>query len=70
MHFEMHKIILFFSENLKKILCFYSKFRYGRVTLNTGIFLSGLSTIVFQFRYGQVTLNTDIFLFGLSTIIS
>ena len=33
----MHRII-FFTENLKKVLGFTSKFRYGRVTLNTGIF--------------------------------
>ena len=35
--FKMHKKI-FFSENLKKILGFTSKFRWGWVTLNTGIF--------------------------------
>ena len=35
--FQMHKII-FFPENLKQILGFTSKFRYGQVTLNTGIF--------------------------------
>ena len=41
----MHKII-FFPENLKKILGFTSKFfRYGRVNLNTGIFLFGLNHI-------------------------
>ena len=34
----MHEII-FVPENLIKILGFTSKFRYGRVTLNTGIFL-------------------------------
>ena len=33
---------IFFPENLKKILAFTSKFRLGRVTLNTGIFLFGL----------------------------
>ena len=33
--FEMHAIY-FFPENLKKILGFISKFRYGRVTLNQG----------------------------------
>ena len=33
----MHKII-FFPENQKKNLCFTSKFRWGRATLNTGIF--------------------------------
>ena len=33
----MHKIILF-PENLKKNLGFTSKFRYGQVTLNTGVF--------------------------------
>ena len=38
MPFKMHKKN-FFSENLKKIL----GFRYGWVTLNTGIFLFGLS---------------------------
>ena len=36
--FKMHTII-FFPENLKKILGFISKFRYGRVTLNTCIVL-------------------------------
>ena len=35
--FKMHKIIVF-PENLKKKLGFTSKFRKGRVTLNTGIF--------------------------------
>ena len=30
---------IFFSENLKKILRFTSKFRESRVTLNTGILL-------------------------------
>ena len=35
--FKMHKII-FFPENLKKILGFTSKFRKGWVTLNTGVF--------------------------------
>ena len=40
-HFKMHKII-FFPENLKKILGFTSKFRLGPVNLNTGIFLFGL----------------------------
>ena len=35
--FKMHKII-FFPENLKKILGFTSKFMKGQVTLNTGIF--------------------------------
>ena len=39
--FKMHKII-FFPENLKKILGFTSKFRLDRVTLNTGIYLFGL----------------------------
>ena len=41
----MHKII-FFPENLKKILGFTSKFRYGRVTLNTGIFSFGPIQII------------------------
>ena len=42
--FKMHKII-FFSENLKKILGFTSKFRQGRVTLHSKhrFFLFGLS---------------------------
>ena len=45
MPFKMHKIIFFFfSENLKKILGFTSKFRYGQVTLNTGIFLFSLNS--------------------------
>ena len=35
--FKMQKLI-FFPENLKKILGFTSKFRLGPVTLNTGIF--------------------------------
>ena len=39
--FKMHKII-FFPENLKKILGFTCKFRQVQVTLNTGIFLFGL----------------------------
>ena len=34
---KMHKI-LFFPENLIKILGFTSKCRWGRVTLNTGVF--------------------------------
>ena len=34
---KMHKII-FFPENLKKILGFTSKFRKGPFSLNTGIF--------------------------------
>ena len=34
--------IIFFPENLKKILGFTSKFSKGRVTLNTGILLFGL----------------------------
>ena len=37
----MHEII-FFPENLKKILGFTSKFRYGWVTINTVIFVFGL----------------------------
>ena len=41
--FKMHKI-LFFPEKLKKILGFTSKFRLGRVTLNTDIFLFGLNS--------------------------
>ena len=36
----MHKII-FFPENLNKILGFTSKFRYGGDTLNTGILIFG-----------------------------
>ena len=40
--FKMHKII-YFPENLKKVyLDFISKFRFGRVTLNMGIFLGAL----------------------------
>ena len=39
--FKMHKII-FFPENLKKILGFTCKFRKSWVTLNAGIFLFGL----------------------------
>ena len=35
--FKIHKII-FLPEILKRILGCTSKFRYGRVTLNTGIF--------------------------------
>ena len=31
--------IIYFPENLKKILSFTSKFRQGGVTLNTGFFL-------------------------------
>ena len=50
----MHKII-FFPENLKKILCLTSKFRYGWVTLNTGIF----------FLFGLNKGNTALYLFGL-----
>ena len=34
----MNKIMFFFPESLKKILGLASKFRYGQVTLNTGIF--------------------------------
>ena len=43
MHFERHFAFQnayksIFPENLKQILGFTSKFRYGRVTLNTAIF--------------------------------
>ena len=41
MSFKMHKIV-FFSRKTEKILGFTSKFRQGRVTLKTGIFLFGL----------------------------
>ena len=41
----MHKII-FFPENLKKILGVTSKFRYGWVTLNTGIFYLALDKVI------------------------
>ena len=51
--FKMHKIV-FFPQNLKKILGFTSKFRQGRVILNTG---------------GPVTLNTGIFYMALSTML-
>ena len=37
--------LYFFPENLKKILGFTSKFRYGLVTLNTGVFLFGLNVL-------------------------
>ena len=40
MHFKMHKII-FFPENLI-FLGFTRKFRKGRVTLNTWVYLFGL----------------------------
>ena len=36
MPFKMHKIVFFFSENLKNLVL-TSKFRYGRVIINTGI---------------------------------
>ena len=42
MPFKMHKI-MFFPENLKKILGFTSKFRQGWVTLNAGIFYFALA---------------------------
>ena len=44
--FKMHKII-FFPENLKKILGFTSKFRQGRVTLNAGVFYLALPKLLF-----------------------
>ena len=45
----MHKII-FSLENLKKILGFISKFRLGRVTLNTGFFLFGLAAAKWSYH--------------------
>ena len=46
--FKMHKII-FFPENLKKILGFNSKLMYGQVTLNLSIFLLDLK-VLFYFQ--------------------
>ena len=40
--FKMHKIIFIYRKTEKK-LGFSSKFRYGRVTLNTGIFYLALA---------------------------
>ena len=38
MHFEVLPNYIFFPDNLKIFLGFTSKFRYGRVTLNTAVF--------------------------------
>ena len=63
MPFKMHKIIYFFPENLKKVLGFTIKYRLGRVTLNTGIFLFGLmqnghfSNMYFYEHFNQTELN-------------
>ena len=46
MPFNMHKIV-FFPENLKKNIGFNSTFKKGRVTLNAGIFLFGLTSDIF-----------------------
>ena len=49
MHFERQKCLakcikLYFSRKPEKNSRFTSKFRYGWVTLNTGIFLFGMVT--------------------------
>ena len=51
--FKMHEVI-FFPEKLKKNLGFTSEFRYVQVTLNTGIFLFGITT-----NYWYMSLGLD-----------
>ena len=47
----MHKIVLISSRKPEKILGFSSKFKKGPVTLNTGIFLFGLSLIEIRWPF-------------------